>query len=375
VKRVAFLCHQYPVVSETFTIKEVEGLRANGLPVDVVAQRPPPDELPASLRSLEPAEVLAAQPLELRRLARRPALAAKALSLRRLLAAARGAALAARLADQDHVHAQFPLDAATTGLFAAGLSGAGFSFSGHTLHRLDLMREKLAAARFVVVGSDFERAVLCGRYGDEWRDRIHVRRLGVPPRPARESAEPWTVVSVGTLGGKKGHDVLIRAVAELARRGRPVRLEVIGEGPERAALEALLEELGVADRVALPGAREHAETLATVAGAAVFALACVETVDGDHDCLPVALMDAMSLAVPCVTSDAFGIPELIEDGVSGALVPPGDALALADRLEALLVDPASAERLGRTGQDAVREHYDLDRNVGALARLFAEQLE
>lgn len=353
MKRVAYVNHEYPRLTETFTAKEVEGLRAGGIEVEPWTLKPT-----GSARLVEPSPVSF-----LTAFVRAPQV-----SPRRALAFARGAALARELrSGRDHVHAQFPLDASSTAYAAARFAECTFSFSGHTYHRLDLMPEKLAAAAFVVVGSDFEVDLLCRRYGEQWRRKIEVRRLGVPPRPMRESFEPGLVASLGTLGAKKGHDVLVRAVAELD----DVRLEVIGEGPERARLEALARELGVADRVHFAGALEHDAALAAVARANVFALACVETADGDHDCLPVALMDAMSLGVPCASSNAFGIPELIEDGVSGLLAAPGDVHALADRVASLLAQP---DEIGRAGRDAVRRRYDLDTNVAALAELFRGRL-
>jgi glycosyltransferase involved in cell wall biosynthesis len=365
VKRVVYLTQRFPVLTETFTTKEVDGLRGRGLDIVVRGLRPgePPELAPAVgigagalLRSLMPETIF-----------RRPR--------RRLLAAARGRALAQELDGKvDHVHAQFPLEAASTALFAARASGATFSFSGHTYHDLDLMPEKLAAARFVTVGSEFERWLLAERYGDRWSERIHVRRLGVPERGARTAAEGGTIASVGTLTGKKGHAVLIRAVAELVRRGLDVQLEITGDGPERAELERLVAELSLERNVSLPGAAPHADALDRVARADVFALACRTTADGDHDCLPVALMDAMSIGVPVVSTDAFGIPELIEDGRSGLLSPPGDHVALADSLERVLADSGLRDELGRAGRLRVRNRFDLEQNLDALAELFRSQL-
>src|SRR5262249_10956934 len=114
--------------------------------------------------------------------------------------------------------------------------------------------------------------------------------------------------------------------------------------------------------------------LARVARAEAFALCCRETPDGDHDCLPVALMDAMSLGVPCVSSAAFGIPELIEDRRSGFLVPQGDHEAAAAALGTLLDDSALRDPLGEAAHADVRRRYDFEANLDALAELFASKL-
>jgi colanic acid/amylovoran biosynthesis glycosyltransferase len=375
VKRVVYLTQQFPVVTETFTVNEVVGLKARGIDVVVRALRPPPGDRDLDGLLLPTAGIvspLRARPGNLMRVLRHGPLAANS---RRALAALRGAGLGADLdGDRDHVHAQFPLGASTTAYFAGIAGRASFSFSGHTYHRLELMPEKLASARFVVVGSDFEQALLQRRYGDQGRDSARVLRLGVPTRAPRADFVPQTVVSVGTLTGKKGHDVLIRAVGELRRRGLAVRCEIIGEGPDRAVLQALVATLGLSDHVFLPGALEHDEALARIGRAQMFALCCRETSDGDHDCLPVALMDAMSLAVPCVSSAAFGIPELIEDGHSGLLAPPEDVQAVADRLEAIATGGSLGEELGAAGLEVVRSRYDLERNLDALADVFRAEL-
>jgi glycosyltransferase involved in cell wall biosynthesis len=371
MKRLVYVAHQFPVVTETFTINEVRSLREHGLEVDVRALRPSPADLPEELRPLVGQSSVIGRATSLRGLPLAGSLISPR-APRRALGLSRGLALARELrADRDHVHAQFPLEAATAAYYAAADSGATFSFSGHTLHQLDLMPQKLSRASFVTVGSEFERNVLSERYGEKHRDRIHVRRLGVPPRGVRSTPEPGLIVTAGTLSGKKGHDVLLRT---LPRLGGDARLEVVGEGPLRHELEELTRALGIESRVTFHGARGYAETLATIGRASVFALCCRETPDGDHDCLPVALMDAMSLGVPVVTSRAFGIPELVDDGRSGILAPPEDPEATASGLSRLLSDQAFATEVGSAGRDVVRERFDLERNTRALTELFADYL-
>jgi glycosyltransferase involved in cell wall biosynthesis len=368
MKRLVYVTDRFPAALEPFTTAEVVGLAKRGLDVDVrtlrAQYREPDDPLPrdlpirSSLRGLRRTV----------RPARHP---------RRLWHAALGGAGLARSLEpaRDHVHAQFPLEAASVAMHAARASGASFSFSGHSFHDADVMAEKLAEASFVVVGSEFERELIAGTYGEELRKKVQVRRLGVPERRARDSFEPGHVISVGALRGRKGHDVLIRAIAALADRGIDARLELIGDGPDQPGLKGLATALRVGDRVSFAGALPYEETLVRVAGAEVFALCCRETRTGDHDSLPVALMDAMSLGVPCVSSAAFGIPELIEDGISGLLAPTDDVEAVADRLAAILGDPGARDVVAAAGRHAVRERYDQEGNLDALARLFRDLLQ
>jgi len=195
--------------------------------------------------------------------------------------------------------------------------------------------------------------------------------LGVPPRPLRAAVDPGLIVTAGTLSGKKGHDLLLRAFAQV---DPGARLELVGEGPLRGELQALAHDLGVESRVRFRGALGYSETLATIGRARVFALCCRLTPDGDHDCLPIALMDAMSVGVPVVSSHAFGIPELIEDGQSGLLAPPDDPSASAEVLSRVLSDDALAARISIAGRDVVRKRFDLESNTRALTELFATYL-
>jgi colanic acid/amylovoran biosynthesis glycosyltransferase len=367
MKRIVYVAQRFPVLTETFTTAEVVGLIDRGFELEVrslrAQYREPDDPLP---RDVPVPAWLTGLPGALRP-SRHPK--------RRALASLRGAGLARGVdAARDHIHAQFPLEAASVAMYAARRSGASFSFAGHTYHDLDQMTEKLALARFVVVGSEFERGLIAGRYGADHIEKVHVRRLGVPIRPQRRGFTPGAVVSVGTLSGKKGHDVLIRAVGALREGGVDATLELVGDGPDRPGLQGIVAALRLDDRVTFAGALPHEQALARIAEAEVFALCCRTASNGDHDCLPVALMDAMSLGVPCVSSAAFGIPELIEDGVSGLLAPPAEPEAVADRLARALGDQ-SAQEIGSAGRAAVQEGYDRDRNLDALASLFRERVE
>ena len=141
-------------------------------------------------------------------------------------------------------------------------------------------------------------------------------------------------------------------------------------------LEGIVDALRLDDRVSFAGALPLEETLRRMGRAEAFALACRESRVGDHDDLPVALMDAMSLGVPCVSTNAFGIPELIEDGVSGLLAPPADVDAVAECLSRVL-GKAEAQETGwaRPAAGSSRTRYDRDRSLDALAGLLRGHVE
>ena len=163
------------------------------------------------------------------------------------------------------------------------------------------------------------------------------------------------VLFVGRLEERKGVAYLIDAVARLGDHGPT--LEVIGDGPERAALEAQADALGIARRVVFRGKVTTEELRASYARAAVFVLPSVVDARGDTEGLGVVLLEAMNYGTPVVASRIGGIPDIVEDGISGLLVPAGDEAALTTALARLLAEPALARRLGDAGRQRVRARF------------------
>jgi glycosyltransferase involved in cell wall biosynthesis len=177
------------------------------------------------------------------------------------------------------------------------------------------------------------------------------------PAPSMSQDGTGPVLFVGRLVERKGVAHLVEAIARLAGGSAGPRLEIVGEGPERTGLEALAQRLGVADRVVFRGKIPPAELQASYARAAVCVLPSVLDARGDTEGLGVVLLEAMNHGTPVIASRIGGIPDIVEDGVSGLLVPPGDADALAAALRRLRDDPALARRLGEAGRRRLREQF------------------
>ncbi len=165
------------------------------------------------------------------------------------------------------------------------------------------------------------------------------------------------VLFVGRLVERKGVAHLIEAIARLGRGDEGARLEIVGDGPERPGLEALAGRLGVASRVVFRGKIPPDELQASYARAAVCVLPSVLDARGDTEGLGVVLLEAMNHGTPVIASRVGGIPDIVEDGVSGLLVPPGDADALAAAVRRLRDDPVLARRLGEAGRRRLRERF------------------
>jgi glycosyltransferase involved in cell wall biosynthesis len=181
----------------------------------------------------------------------------------------------------------------------------------------------------------------------------------LPAAPAPQP--PGTLVFVGRLTRQKGLGTALAALARVPA----ARLLLVGEGPEREALEARARELGLDGRVAFLGALPRVEALALVAGAEAALLA------SDWENLPHAAVEALAVGTPVVATAVGGVPEVVDDGVNGLLVPPGDPEALARAVERVLVEPGLRERLAAAASPSVAP-LDRDAVYGRLERILLE---
>ncbi len=284
------------------------------------------------------------------------------------------AALAMREAGVDHVHCHFANHPALAGFLVHRLAGIPYSFTAHgsDLHvDRTMLPAKVAEAAFVVTISEDNRRLIEETSGPGSVGRVGVIHCGVDPerfRPVeRPTGGPLRIVSVGTLHEVKGQVHLVDACARLAARGVPFRCRFIGDGPDREMLAARIGELGLADHVELVGRRTSDEVARELAEADVLVAPSVPTRSGKREGIPVVLMEAMATGLPVVASRLSGIPELVADGSSGLLVPPGDPDALADALARLAGDDALRSRLGAAGRETVLRDFDVDRNARELS--------
>lgn len=385
---IAYLVHRFPVATQTFTYDELMVFERAGLETAVYSFRPgeqldwPLDALRVrTLPSAWSAASLGAlawwatrAPLRLLRsllwvlggrFPVRPSLRERVTAL---LSVPRGALLA-REPSICLFHAQFSNETATTALIAAHLSGRPFSFRSHTAPNPQLLVEKLRRAAVVLAISEHDRNELLTAAPGA---RVVLSPLGIPLPPAVEhEREPGLVVSVGSLIEKKGHDVLIEACARLRAEGLDVRCEIAGAGDLHDSLRDQIERLGVQDSVRLLGPLSREDVLRRVASASVFALAAVPSKVG-VDGVPVALIEAMAVGTPPVSTALSGIPELVRDGETGLLVEPGAVTGLGDALRRLLTDEPLRARLGESARAHVRAERDAGVCYAAAAELLSD---
>lgn len=204
--------------------------------------------------------------------------------------------------------------------------------------------------------------------------KLRLVRVGValdefPFAPA--PAAPPQLLFVARLVPAKGADTLIEATATLARAGRPFTVTLCGDGPARPELEALSRRLGVEGQVRFAGKVASVEIAARLRAASAFVLPSRR--NGDHmDGIPVALMEAMAVGAPVVTTDVSGIPELVQDRRSGVVVRSGDARALAEGIERVWdMGAAEREKLVREARRTVERLHDVAAVADELERVAA----
>ena len=403
---VAVLMSRFPTVTETFILREMIEMERQAQPVRVVpmiretpkvihdAARPWIDR--ALYTKWVSAAIVAAN---LRTLARHPLRYAALLArlivgtitspdvLARTLAVfPKSVFLAAELTREGvrHIHAHYATHPSTMALIIARLSPVTFSFTVHA-HDIQvnraLLRWKLRETRFVRSISDYNKRFLERLYPAEAKDKIVVVHVGIYPEVYEEKARqvtpdpsaPAKILCVAAHKPYKGLPYLIEACATLRDEGVALQCDIVGDGPMRPELEAMIRDRALGGVVNIAGPRPEADVARMMAEARMFVLPSIVASDGQMEGIPVALMEAMATGRAVVSTRISGIPELVEDGRNGFLVEPEDARALAEAMKKILTDPELAETMGRRGQEKVRAEFSQRQCVASLiARLDQE---
>jgi colanic acid/amylovoran biosynthesis glycosyltransferase len=403
--RIAYFVGSFPHVSETFITNQIVGMAARGHQVDIFTTVPKKnDHIPAGVRRfrlmertrflfgstnycvralraawlllrfgwLIPGAVL--RPLNVSRRA------GSAISLGLLAAAL--TVLGRQRGRFDIVHCQFGVygELALALMDLGALSGKlAVSFRGYDATKYlrshpraydDLFRRadlilpvsETLAQRLIAAGCD--------------RSKIMIHRSGIefvrfsPVEPRRSPHERTCVLSIGRLTEKKGIQYAIRAVARVIATGRRLSYNVAGDGPLRPELERLVRGLGVGEHVHLLGWRSHDEVIASLQQSHILLAPSVTAADGNEEGIPNAVKEAMALGIPVLCTRHGGIPELVEDSVSGFLVRERDVEALAERLTWLVDHPEAWISMGRAGRERIKSAFDVDRLNDELAACY-----
>lgn len=400
--RIAYLLSQYPAISHTFFLKEILGLKQLGFQVETASINGPdrPIDLLPDSEKLEARSTYYIKTLGVGKILCIMAL----LLLRETRVCLRGLDVALRLVRWDirdglyalfylgealllgewmrrrglhHLHTHFGGPVATVGMLAARAWGFSYSLTIHGPEEFyDVeqfyLPQKIQHASFIFCISNFCRSQLmkCS-HPSQW-DKFHVLRLGVDPQEfapvARRPQDTIRIVSVGRLVPAKGQLILLQAFHKLLDQGRNIQLVFVGNGPDKEHLQQFVDEQDLGQHVIFCGALNHDQTRQQLEQAHIFALASFA------EGVPIALMEAMAMKIPCVSTSIAGIPELIRHNVDGLLVPASSVEDLASAVDQLVTNEELRRRLGSSARERVIDRYNLPRNLQLLATAFDECL-
>lgn len=396
--RIAYLMNEYPAPSLAFVRREIHALEGLGARVTRYAARtwkgdlvdPADREEAKRTRILTQAGILAIARTAFCVAVVRPAhfMRALSLALRTGWRSRRGVIVhLAYLAEAtlllrwtreegaEHVHAHFGRNGATIAMLCRALGGPSFSFAVHGPEEFDDpngfgLSEKIERARFVVAISSFSRGQLFRWCDHHHWTKIHIVHCGVgreflearrPPLPSQAR-----MLCIGRLVEQKGQLLLIEAMAELARKGIDLELRLIGDGPLRKPIEDLVLIHRLEGRVHLLGWAGEEGVRRELAAARIMVLPSLA------EGLPVVIMEALALGRPVISTYTAGIPELVEPGVTGWLVPPGSAPLLASAMRSALEAPLDQlAEMGRIGAERVKASHDARTEAKRLLDLFS----
>jgi glycosyltransferase involved in cell wall biosynthesis len=284
-----------------------------------------------------------------------------------------------------HLHAHFAHSPTSVAFLAGRLTGLPYSFTAHAKDIFtsspEQLREKIEHAQFVVTCTGYNRRYLKNLSvinSLPSREPTPIHRiyhgidtdLFVSGRNGTEPANPFRILTVARIIAKKGLPTVYRALRNLCDRGLSIRHTLIGEGDDQKKILALIDDLGLRGVTRCLGTQPHDVVLDHYRHSDLFVLGCEEASDGDRDGIPNVLMESMAMGVPVVATHISAIPELVQNGTTGLLVPPRQPEKLAEAMLRLLVDTNLRQRIIEAARNRVIRDFDNRILIRDLARLF-----
>lgn len=404
---VAYVLHRFPSLTETFVAEEIRNVQCLGVTVHLYSLLPPRTELvhPVSAAlvpqvryapKIDAPSLWSAQFYFLFRKPRRYLELLKSLLaepvpelnfvLKRLAIFAKGVWIARQLEGSpvQLIHTHFAWLSAAASMVISQLLELPFTITAHAYdiysHKSDLLAMTTRMADRVVTISNCNKEAILDRSAGFEPQRIEVIRCGIDMdhfqrSDGRPANQVFQITAVGSLIEKKGHEYLIRACSESKARGMSFECVIIGEGKLQQQLQTLIQDLDLDGKVILAGRQTQACVRDRLAKSDLFALACVIDETGERDGIPVAMMEALAMEVPVVSTPVSGIPELIRHEETGLLVSPKDPIALAEAMARLVQDEPLRRKLAKNGRLLVEKEHDIRKNASRLAGLFQQVVE
>ncbi|MFK5969769.1 MAG: glycosyltransferase [Candidatus Marithrix sp.] len=403
MNRLAYLISQYPAISHTFILREISTLRKLNFDISVTSINPPDRDIEqltdieqeeaTNTYYIKPDGIIGASKAHFYTILTQPlnylsglffALRLGKFDLKKILynffyfveAVMIGQWM--RKNKLSHLHVHFGMEAATVGLITKRTFPITFSFTMHGPRDFyDIygcyLSQKILDADFICCITNFAKSQLMMLSPPTCWDKLEVSQLGVNPNifvphQFRQHPEPFEILCVGRLVPDKGQFILIEAITRLVAKGYNLRLYLVGNGPDKLTLETEVKQRGLTEQIIFTGAVNQDQIIQFYANTDIFVLASFA------EGLPVVLMEAMAMEIPCVTTNITGIPELIEHRVNGLLVTPSDIDSLTIAIAELMDKPDFRQQLSIAAGKKVKQDYELQQNTKKLANIFQKRL-
>jgi glycosyltransferase involved in cell wall biosynthesis len=281
-----------------------------------------------------------------------------------------------------HLHAHFAHSPTSVAMFTSLLTGLPFSFTAHAkdIYTSDprQIREKIGLARFVVTCTEYNRKHL-RELSDGYATPIHRNYHGIDIKlffdkneKPKIPVQPYQILTVARLTAKKGLSTIYKALRILCDQGVSLHHTHIGGGEDREKIISLIKDLDLESLTELLGTQPHQVVLAHYKNADLFVLGCEVAPNGDRDGIPNVLAEGMAMGLPVVVTDISAIPELVQDGKTGLLVPPGQPRQLAEAMLRMLTDGELRSRVIAAGKQRVVREFDNRQLIRELAEVYRE---
>jgi colanic acid/amylovoran biosynthesis glycosyltransferase len=289
-----------------------------------------------------------------------------------------GFSLARRFEEEgiDHIHAPWANGPATAAWVASKLTGIPFSFTGRAsdIYPPDgALEEKIRDSLFVTSDNMTNIGYLEG-LADGDTKKIYGIYNGIPLERHEEAPVPMTppyqLLALGRFDRIKAFDVLLYACKILKDSGLRFHLTLAGDGPRKIIFKHLTRKLGLVDLVSFPGFIPYNKVSNVFCSADVFVMSSAVHSTGERDGLPTVIMEALMHRLPVVATDVCGIHEVIQDGITGLLVPEKNTVALANAVMKMVADRKSALEMAERGRSLVLQEFDQERNAGKILDLY-----
>ncbi|MCK5876688.1 MAG: glycosyltransferase family 4 protein [Candidatus Marithrix sp.] len=397
--RLAYLISQYPAISHTFILREVRMLRDLGFEINVASINSPDrdaDKLTAEEREeanntyyIKPSGINGVLKAHFKTIFTQPlnyltglffALRLGQFDLKKILynffyfveAVVIGQWMNEK--KLSHLHVHFGMAAATVGLITKRTFPITWSFTMHGPNDFyDVygcyLTQKVIDSDFICCITHFANSQLMMLSPPNCWNKLEISPLGVnlnvfTPNQFRREPEQFEILCVGRLVPDKGQFILLEAIARLIAEGYKIRLHLVGGGPDKIILEAEVKQRKLGEHIILTGPINQDQILKFYTNTDIFVLASFA------EGLPVVLMEAMAMKIPCVTTNITGVPELIEHRVNGLLVAPSDIDSLTSAIKELMDKPDFRQQLSIAANQKVKQHYELQQNTTRLAKIF-----